>query len=93
MQVFQKFKTDSAATALDDRFQLFTEKIMPQYKDQVMTGVLVYVPSYFDYVRIRNYLKQSDYNFVQICEYSKVKSEVCINLMLLKFFTVQNLIF
>ncbi|KAK6621434.1 hypothetical protein RUM44_001241 [Polyplax serrata] len=69
--VFQKFKSDSATNALDDRFRVFTEKIIPQYKDPAMTGVLIYIPSYFDYVRIRNYLKQSDYNFVQICEYSK----------------------
>lgn len=72
-QVFQKFKSDSATNALDDRFRVFTEKIIPQYKDPAMTGVLIYIPSYFDYVRIRNYLKQSDYNFVQICEYSKVR--------------------
>lgn len=37
-----------------------------------MTGVLIYVPSYFDYVRIRNYLKKETFTFVQICEYSKV---------------------
>ncbi|EEB09908.1 conserved hypothetical protein [Pediculus humanus corporis] len=69
--IYQRFETDSAVNSLDDRFKYFTEKILPQFKDPIMTGVLIYVPSYFDYVRIRNYLKQSDYNFVQICEYSK----------------------
>lgn len=59
-----------------------------------MTGVLIYVPSYFDYVRIRNYLKQNDYNFVQICEYSKVKFQKPIKKMMYYLYvTLFNIIY
>jgi hypothetical protein len=39
-----------------------------------MNHVLIYIPSYFDYVRLRNYFRREGLNFVQICEYSKVRS-------------------
>ncbi|XP_063233834.1 U3 small nucleolar RNA-associated protein 25 homolog isoform X2 [Bacillus rossius redtenbacheri] len=70
-QVFQKLDANSAAQAIEARFEYFTKKILPQYKDAIMNHVLIFVPSYFDYVRLRNYLKREDMSFVQICEYSK----------------------
>lgn len=36
-----------------------------------MAHCMIYVPSYFDYVRLRNYFKTETINFVQICEYTK----------------------
>ncbi|XP_061117504.1 U3 small nucleolar RNA-associated protein 25 homolog isoform X2 [Conger conger] len=72
--VFQRFSSDSFMDQ-DARFQFFVDKVLPQYRDAVMSHTLIYVPSYFDYVRLRNYLKKEDMNFSSICEYSK-KSEV-----------------
>lgn len=40
-----------------------------------MSHTLIYIPSYFDYVRLRNYMKKEEINFVSLCEYSS-KSEV-----------------
>lgn len=70
-QVFHRFDAQSVAQSVDDRFNFFVKKIIPQYKDAVMNHVLVYVPSYFDYVRLRNYFRREGLDFVQICEYSK----------------------
>lgn len=58
-----------------DRFQFFIEKVLPQYKDSVMSHTMIYVPSYFDYVRLRNHMKKADMSFTSTCEYSS-KSEV-----------------
>ena len=76
-QVFHRFDAQSVAQSIDDRFDFFIKKIIPQYKDAVMNHVLIYIPSYFDYVRLRNYFRREGLNFVQICEYSKVRSIMC----------------
>ncbi|XP_069682638.1 U3 small nucleolar RNA-associated protein 25 homolog isoform X1 [Periplaneta americana] len=70
-QVFHRFDVQSIGESVDARFDIFTKKILPQYKDVLMNHVLIYIPSYFDYVRLRNYFKKEGLNFVQICEYSK----------------------
>uniref|UniRef100_A0A673BYI0 U3 small nucleolar RNA-associated protein 25 homolog n=1 Tax=Sphaeramia orbicularis TaxID=375764 RepID=A0A673BYI0_9TELE len=72
--VFQMFPSDSFMNQ-DARFQFFVDKVLPQYRDSVMSHTLIYIPSYFDYVRLRNYMKKEEMNFVSICEYSS-KSEV-----------------
>lgn len=35
-----------------------------------MSHTLIYIPSYFDYVRLRNYMKREEMRFASICEYS-----------------------
>uniref|UniRef100_W5UQG0 U3 small nucleolar RNA-associated protein 25 homolog n=1 Tax=Ictalurus punctatus TaxID=7998 RepID=W5UQG0_ICTPU len=72
--VFQMFHTDSFMDQ-DDRFQFFVDKVLPQYRDSVMSHTLIYVPSYFDFVRLRNYLKKEDVSFSVISEYLE-RSEV-----------------
>ncbi|KAG7204092.1 hypothetical protein KM043_001942 [Ampulex compressa] len=70
-QVFHKFETPNHAKALDDRMEFFVTKILPQYKDSIMNHTMIFVPSYFDFVKLRNYFRKEDLSFVQICEYSK----------------------
>ncbi|XP_016366406.1 digestive organ expansion factor-like [Sinocyclocheilus rhinocerous] len=72
--VFQMFQSDSFMDQ-DARFQFFVEKILPQYRDSVMSHTFIYVPSYFDFVRLRNYLKKEDISFASVSEYSQ-RSEV-----------------
>ncbi|XP_028421682.1 U3 small nucleolar RNA-associated protein 25 homolog [Perca flavescens] len=72
--VFQMFSSDSFQDH-DARFQFFVDKVLPQYRDSVMSHTLIYVPSYFDYIRLRNYMKKEEINFASICEYSS-RSEV-----------------
>ncbi|XP_077394844.1 U3 small nucleolar RNA-associated protein 25 homolog [Festucalex cinctus] len=72
--VFQMFSSDSFLNH-DARFQFFVDKVLPQYKDSVMSHTLIYIPSYFDYVRLRNYMKKLEMSFASVCEYSS-KSEV-----------------
>lgn len=72
--VYQRFDCKSASDAIDSRFDFFIRKILPQQKESLMKQTLIFVPSYFDYVRLRNYFKKEDIGFVQICEYSKVRN-------------------
>jgi hypothetical protein len=66
----------SVAQIADERFEFFTKKILQQYRDAIMSHVLIYIPSYFDYVRLRNYFRREGLSFVQICEYSKVRDSM-----------------
>ncbi|XP_067015268.2 U3 small nucleolar RNA-associated protein 25 homolog [Anabrus simplex] len=70
-QVFQKLSVDAPSKVMDARFDFFVKKILPQYKDALMNHTMIYIPSYFDYVRVRNYFKREEISFVQLCEYSK----------------------
>ncbi|XP_048456742.1 U3 small nucleolar RNA-associated protein 25 homolog [Rhincodon typus] len=69
--VFQRVDVFSFAGLPDARFEFFIKNILPQYREAVMSHTLIYVPIYFDYVRLRNYLNREEVNFSHICEYSK----------------------
>lgn len=70
--IFQKFEANSLLQAIDARFDFFVRKVLPEHRDPLMKQTLIFVPNYYDYVRLRNYFKREDISFVQICEYSKV---------------------
>ena len=36
-----------------------------------LSHILVYIPSYFDYIKIRNFLEDTDVKFVSVHEYSE----------------------
>ncbi|NWX62307.1 DIEXF factor, partial [Promerops cafer] len=74
--VFRRLEADSVTSVIDARFQFFIDKVLPEYRDAIMSHTLIYVPSYFDYVRLRNYFKKEDLSFTHICEYTK-KGAVC----------------
>nr|CAH7726218.1 unnamed protein product [Callosobruchus chinensis] len=69
--VFHRFDGQNAADAIDARFEFFLNKILPHHRESLLKQTLIFIPSYFDFVRIRNYFKREDIGFVQICEYSK----------------------
>ncbi|XP_047537007.1 U3 small nucleolar RNA-associated protein 25 homolog [Vanessa atalanta] len=70
-QLFHRFNAANPLASVDARFEYFVKEILPKQRDTLMSHTLIYVPSYFDFVRIRNYFKKEDIGFVQICEYSK----------------------
>lgn len=71
-QIFHRIDVTSIQSSFDQRFEYFVNSILPQFKAASKAHCLVFVPSYFDFVRIRNYFKKETINFVQICEYTKV---------------------
>ncbi|KFQ43882.1 Digestive organ expansion factor, partial [Nestor notabilis] len=74
--VFRRLEAESSTSVIDTRFQFFIDKVLPEYRDAIMSHTLIYIPSYFDYVRLRNYFKKEELNFTHICEYTK-KGGVC----------------
>ncbi|KAM3722913.1 U3 small nucleolar RNA-associated protein [Dirofilaria immitis] len=66
-QELQRIDVDVAENQSDIRFKFFKEKILPKCE----LGTLIFIPSYFDFVRIRNYLKNENESFVQLHEYAK----------------------
>ncbi|XP_055533035.1 U3 small nucleolar RNA-associated protein 25 homolog [Wyeomyia smithii] len=70
-QTFHRVDVKSLEQSFDAKFMHFTSVLLPQLRSITMARCLLYVPSYFDYVRLRNFFKKEELSFVQICEYSK----------------------
>lgn len=71
-QTFHRIDVSSIQSSFDQRFEYFINNILPQFKAASKAHCLIFIPSYFDFVRIRNYFKKETMNFTQICEYTKV---------------------
>ncbi|KAH8671406.1 hypothetical protein BX600DRAFT_510080 [Xylariales sp. PMI_506] len=77
-QTFSRFDAKSIAAEPDARFEYFTSTIIPTLAKRAkdVSGTLIFVPSYLDFVRVRNYFATSpaaqDLTFGVISEYSSV---------------------
>ena len=68
-QLFHRIDgVDNIENAADKRFDYFTSKVLPQIVDNEMKHTLIFVPSYFDYVRLRNHCKRERFNCFWISE-------------------------
>ena len=73
-QVFQRVPCDSFATQGDKRIKYFTSVLLPQLLRTKQKHTLLYIPSYFDFVALRNILLKHDIassHFVSVTEYSR----------------------
>lgn len=70
-QIFHRYSCDNFANSSDIRFDFFVNQILPKFKEKLMVRTMIYVPSYFDFVRLRNYFRREDIGINQICEYTK----------------------
>lgn len=46
-------------------------KVLPQLVRSVQTKTLIFIPSYFDFVRLRNYFRKEEIEFCQVSEYTE----------------------
>lgn len=86
-QTFSRFSTTSPLADPDDRFNYFTTAVVPSLtkhssklaggSGSIKMGVLIYIPSYADFVRVRNYLatdpSAQNMSFGSISEYTSVR--------------------
>ena len=82
-QSFSRLEVTSPVTEPDDRFKYFITAILPsltkhsKYQAGSGQGVLIYLPSYADFVRVRNHLASSsdtqDISFGSISEYTATR--------------------
>ena len=70
-QVYQQVNCNTFLELPDKRFDFFIKKVLPDFKHNLFNGTAIFIPSYFDFVRVRNYFKKENMSFVQISEYSK----------------------
>ncbi|KAF9425145.1 rRNA-binding ribosome biosynthesis protein utp25 [Podila epigama] len=71
-QSFNRIETRTLAQADENRFQYFIQQTLPQLRRSALTQThtMIFVPSYFDFVRLRNYFTENKYSFAAICEYT-----------------------
>lgn len=70
-QIYERFDVDSIVDADGARFEYFVNKIFPRIKDSVQGGVMLFISSYFEFVRIRNFLKSQEASFCLLGEYTE----------------------
>ncbi|CAM9290976.1 unnamed protein product, partial [Sphacelaria rigidula] len=70
-QVFQRVPSDSPSTQDDARFDYFVGTVLPQILRARQAHTAVFIPSYFDYVRLRNHLLKNKASVVSVHEYSR----------------------
>lgn len=70
-QIYERFDVDSIVDADDARFEYFVKKVFPKIKDSVQGGVMLFISSYFEFVRIRNFLKSQEASFCLLGEYTE----------------------
>lgn len=75
-QVFQRLECESVTQADDVRFAYFTQRLLPRLRASAQSHIVLFIPSYFDYVRVRNYFRrlqeEEEVTFCQCCEYTTV---------------------
>ncbi|KAI9488556.1 hypothetical protein BDB00DRAFT_38877 [Zychaea mexicana] len=74
-QTFTRVDTTSLAAMDDTRFKYFVEKTLPGLRKSAImqSHTLIFIPSYFDFVRIRNYFEDNMYSYEPLCEYTTPK--------------------
>uniref|UniRef100_A0A7N0UUN4 non-specific serine/threonine protein kinase n=1 Tax=Kalanchoe fedtschenkoi TaxID=63787 RepID=A0A7N0UUN4_KALFE len=70
-QIYECFDAESILVVDDARFKYFTDKVFPKIRDTVQGGIMIFMSSYLEFVRIRNFLKSQDASFCLLGEYTK----------------------
>ncbi|XP_042453180.1 U3 small nucleolar RNA-associated protein 25 homolog [Zingiber officinale] len=71
-QVYERFDAKSLVDADDARLEYFCKKVFPKLKDSIEGGTMLFINSYFEFVRIRNFLKAQNASFCLLAEYTKI---------------------
>lgn len=83
-QTFSRFSSPSPASDPDARFNYFTTAVLPSLlrlprPQDGGNGILIFVPSYYDFLRLRNYFATSqqtqNISFGTVHEYSEVSEQ------------------
>ncbi|CAO1631749.1 unnamed protein product [Sympodiomycopsis kandeliae] len=74
-QSFIRFDCANLQAEHDLRFQYFTQKTLPNLLKSGISSskTLIFIPSYFDFVQLKDYFEQEQLSFVSISEYSTGK--------------------
>lgn len=74
-KVFQRVSCQTVVEAGKNRLRYFSDHILPKLMRLKQKHTLIYIPSYFDFIAVRNLLLKREADFVSVTEYARV-SEV-----------------
>lgn len=74
-QVFQRVSCPNVSEAGLARLRFFSDHVLPKLQRLKQKHTLIYIPSYFDFVAVRNLLLKREVKFVSVTEYARI-SEV-----------------
>eukprot|EP00937_MAST-01D_sp_MAST-1D-sp2_P004174 g4174.t1 len=69
-QLFRRVPDSSLADAANARFEFFRTEVFEQLRREQLGRTLIYFPTYFDFVRVRNLFHSSDVVFAPLSEYT-----------------------
>ncbi|KAG0749492.1 hypothetical protein G6F61_001043 [Rhizopus arrhizus] len=71
-QTFTRIESQSLSTIHDVRYKYFIEKTLPALRKSAImqSHTLIFIPSYFDFVRVRNYFEDNRYSYEACSEYA-----------------------
>ena len=71
-QIFNRFAASSLQRMPDERFDYFTQHIFPTLKQNYEAAghIMIVVPAYSDFLRLRNRFKARHYNYCALSEYT-----------------------
>jgi len=72
-QTFSRIAPSSPAEDPEDRFDYFLSVVLSSITRHDKDGVLVFVPSYMDFIRLRNHITELNLNAGFLSEYSSAK--------------------
>jgi U3 small nucleolar RNA-associated protein 25 len=71
-QIYLRITSPNLTSLADIRYNYFINELWPKIKNKNLNGhTCIFISSYFDYIRIRNYFKSKHINYVNCCEYTK----------------------
>jgi U3 small nucleolar RNA-associated protein 25 len=70
-QVFQRIPCHSFRTQGADRLEYFEKHVLPQIQRTQQRRTMIFIPSYFEYISLRNLLLRNEIDFVSVTEYSR----------------------
>jgi U3 small nucleolar RNA-associated protein 25 len=74
-QVFLRMSCPTVSEAGSARLRFFADHVLPKLQRLKQKHTLIYIPSYFDFVAVRNLLLKREAKFVSVTEYARI-SEV-----------------
>ncbi|ORE20847.1 DUF1253-domain-containing protein [Rhizopus microsporus] len=71
-QTFTRIESPSLSSIHDARYKYFIEKTLPALRKSAImqSHTLIFIPSYFDFVRVRNYFEDNRYSYEACSEYA-----------------------
>eukprot|EP01133_Synstelium_polycarpum_P008685 gene8685-10203_t len=73
IQTFHRVHVAADTDEIQARFQFLLDTTLPKYASGDTKHIMIYIPSYLEYVMIRNYFKKEAKSFVMVNEHTNVK--------------------